>query len=284
LPAAAKDALGRAFPGAAVGPAETFEQFALAMYRVKVATGPAAATVTVSADGVVARVESACQAGELPAAVARGVAAAGGGGQITQVRRDEVRADLELKALPSPRRLYELRVADGTRRGQVKLAADGTVMEPLRWQAGHPEDEGEIEDSGVPLPANVRQAILKVFQRASLNEVEVRDEYGVRIFNVETIGDGMERHVEATAEGLVVRVESPITPTRLPKPVAEAAAKIAPGTSVGVSQEQDVLAAARLSPRKDPRVLYHVELSRDGKRAEALVDATGVLLRAVKWR
>lgn len=132
LPAAAADALKKAFPDALAGKAKLEDENGLKVYEVKLKPKAPKIKVEVTADGTIIEVESKIAAKDLPAAVVKAIEKAVPGATIKKAEREEVRAvvkDGKFVKLGKPKVVYEVRVVKDGKKTEIEIAADGTVID-----------------------------------------------------------------------------------------------------------------------------------------------------------
>jgi hypothetical protein len=141
LPPAARLAVQMAFPAARVREASSEREGDLLLYEVRLDRDGLRIELDVSAEGIIASVETSAEAGDLPQAVAKAMARAAKGAEILRVDREEVRAVPRLVPLDRPRVLYEVAFIRDGEKHAVTIAADGTVVETEREDADAERDD-----------------------------------------------------------------------------------------------------------------------------------------------
>ena len=151
LPTAAADAVLKAFPGAKVGAAEREVEDGVEVFEVEFGEGAAETEVEVTADGTIVSVETEIAMKDVPEAAAAAITKAAEGATIEEVTKEEIRAEVRkddkgvarLVVLDTPKIVYEAELVKGDQEGEIAVAADGSVLEPLRWKPkGKDDDEG----------------------------------------------------------------------------------------------------------------------------------------------
>lgn len=134
LPAAVSSAITAAFPGATAGEFEQDTDGGITIYSVEVSTGP---QVDVTADGVILEVSYDSDMKEVPAAAAQAIEKAGAGAKLDEVLRVEVRAEIDdngkVVKLEKPETEYSAIFLKDGKEGEIRVAADGTILDPLEW-------------------------------------------------------------------------------------------------------------------------------------------------------
>jgi hypothetical protein len=135
LPSAVSQAIASAFPGATVSDAEQDTVDGVPIYSVELSTGTA---VEVTADGVIleAIYDTTMQA--IPASAAQALQNAGAGATLDGVERVEVRAEIsggKVVKLAPPVTEYSATFTKGSQIGEIRVSADGKVLDPMEWEA-----------------------------------------------------------------------------------------------------------------------------------------------------
>jgi uncharacterized membrane protein YkoI len=288
LPAAVTGAIEKQFPGATIDKVKVEEELGLKMYEVEIKMGKVEKTVTASEDGVISEVETELAPGDLPAAAAEAVKKAAPGATIKEVDKDQTLAEPKLASLADPKVTYELKMTKKGKVAEVVLAADGTVLEGPQWQEAKKEHkegaEGKKTDSKVTLSDKAAAAIQKAFPKATVERVKVEEEEDVTLYEVVLKEDAAEKEVEVTADGMIVNIESVVAAKDLPKVIADAAAKAAPGAQVQKAEKVETHAAAHLVMLSAPKVSYEVELTAKGQKGTIEVAGDGTVLEPLEWK
>jgi uncharacterized membrane protein YkoI len=153
LPEAAAKALKDAFPKATVDEVKMEKEKGITVYEVELEEGKSEMEVEVTADGTIVEIETDVEMKDVPEAAAKAIQAAAEGAKIEELAKKEVRAEIKkegetakLVKLEKAKTLYEAEIVKGDKKGQIEVAADGTVVEPLKWKEehkGHKGHEGE---------------------------------------------------------------------------------------------------------------------------------------------
>lgn len=148
------------------------------------------------------------------------------------------------------------------------------------------EEQGEKED--VKLPAAVGEAVKVNFPDAQIDFVEVSEEMGITLYDIEFKADQGE--IEVTADGTVLDVATIITMEDLPQAAAETIQKAAEGATIKQLEKSEVRAEikkegdeGKIIKLNNPRYVYEAELVKDGQTGEIEVDAEGRVIEPLKW-
>ena len=146
LPKAAADAISAAYPGAKIDEIELDDEDGVKLYEVELKLKGEEIEVSVSADGVIFEIETEITVPALPKAVADALAKVAKGGKITEVEKEEERAEVKdgkIVTLKTPIVTYsaEIRTKDG--KIEVEFAEDGKVLEIEKKGAKHDDDDDD---------------------------------------------------------------------------------------------------------------------------------------------
>jgi len=143
---------------------------------------------------------------DVPASVLEAANEAVPGGEITAVEKEDEDGEI----------IYDVvKVVDGVEY-EIEVTADGVVNEVEKEgdkeddDADDDEEDDEDEDEKVALsdvPAKVIEAANKAVPGGEIEEVDMEEEDGEIIYDVEKIVDGVEYDIEVTADGIVKEVE-----------------------------------------------------------------------------
>jgi len=113
------------------------------LFEVEVEQDGAEIEVEVSPDGLIVAVESKVELKDVPDAAAKVISQAAQQAEIKKIEREEIRAEVikddkgnaQLVKLEEPKTVFEAELVKGDQRGEIEVAADGTVIEALKWKA-----------------------------------------------------------------------------------------------------------------------------------------------------
>jgi uncharacterized membrane protein YkoI len=142
LPEAVAKAVAAAFPGAKIEEVKAEDEDGVQVFEIELEQGEQEIEIEVDASGTILEVETEIQMKDVPAAAATAIMAAAEGGKVEEVKKVEARAKIT----------YEAEIEKGDMEGEIEVAADGTVVEPLKWKAKEQEEEkdeqGECKQEG----------------------------------------------------------------------------------------------------------------------------------------
>ena len=158
LPEAAQKALLEAFPKAKIEEVEQEDEHGIQVFEVELERGKEEFEVSVSADGLILEIETEVQLKDLPEAVAKAMQEAATGAAIAEIEKEEIRAEVvkddqgepRILTLETPRVVYEAELRKDDQVGEIEVAADGKVLEPLKWktrtETKHDDADGDDDD------------------------------------------------------------------------------------------------------------------------------------------
>jgi uncharacterized membrane protein YkoI len=159
LPAAAAKAINDAFPSATIDEVEIENENGVKVFDVELKIDKAEIEVTVTPCGIILEVETEVTLKDVPEAAAKVISQAAEGAQIKEIKKCETRAKIkkddngkpQLAKLDKPKIAYEAELVKGDQKGEIEVAADGTVVEPLKWKAkGQGDDDDDDDDDAKP--------------------------------------------------------------------------------------------------------------------------------------
>jgi uncharacterized membrane protein YkoI len=165
--------------------------------------------------------------------------------------------------------------------GCAKKEGEEQVEKPMaeELQAAEPE---------VELPAAVVQAIEENVPGAEIDFVEVAEEAGITLYDIEFKADRGE--IEVAADGTVLDVVTFITMEELPEAAAKAIQDAIEGAKIKRLEKSEIRSEIKkegeigtLVKLDTPRYVYEAELEKDGQTGEIEVDADGNITEPLKW-
>jgi uncharacterized membrane protein YkoI len=132
-------AVQTAFPSAKIKAVNAETEDGVKVYDVTLVTKTEAEVMD---NGTVLSVSTPVSAKDLPQAVLDAVSKAAPGARIDEAMKEETRADAKTGKLAVPAVSYEIEVVKDGREGDIEVAGDGKVTEPLKWEA---QEKGKSE-------------------------------------------------------------------------------------------------------------------------------------------
>jgi hypothetical protein len=254
LPAAVLKAIKDNVPNAEIEMAEVEQEAALTLYDIEFKAGKG--EIEVAEDGTVIDVATIVAMKDIPKAAAEAIQKAAEGATIKRLEKSEVRAEIKKEGekgkivkLDSPKYVYEAEVVKGNQRGEMEVAADGKVIEALKWSTKgvkekkemKEEEEEEKEEAAEAkekvvdlkiLPEAVLSAFKAAYPNAVIKGTSKETEKGVTYYEVESVDGTLNRDLLYTADGKAAEIEEAIAASDLPAAVQQTLAKEYPGAKV----------------------------------------------------
>lgn len=149
-------------------------------------------------------------------------------------------------------------------------------------------EEPEAIKPEVELPAAVLEAIEANVPDAEIDFVEVVEEAGITLYDIEFKEDRGE--IEVTEDGTVIDVVTIITMEELPEAAAQAIQKATEGITIKQLEKSEIRSEIKKEGEKGiivkldtPRYVYEAELMKDDQMGEITVDADGNIVEPLKW-
>ena len=163
----------------------------------------------------------------------------------------------------------------------AKKEVEEATEEPAAEESQEAKPEAE-------LPSAVVEAIEANVPGAEIDFVEVAEEAGITLYDIEFKSDSGE--IEVAEDGTVIDVVTIITTEELPEAAAKAIQDAIEGATIlrlekseirtEIKKEGDVGTLVKL---ETPRYVYEAELEKDGQTGEIEVDADGNITEPLKW-
>jgi uncharacterized membrane protein YkoI len=157
-------------------------------------------------------------------------------------------------------------------------------------EAGETQETEELEAAkpGVEIPEAVEEAVEVNFPGAEIDTLEVTEEEGITLYDIEFKEDRGE--IEVAADGTVIDVATIITMEELPEAAAKAIKAAAEGATIERIEKSEVRSeikkegdASVIVKLETPRYVYEAELTKDDQMGEIAVDAEGNIVEELKW-
>jgi uncharacterized membrane protein YkoI len=161
LPSAAAEAIKAAFPNAKVEEVELEKECGLDVYEVELKLeDESEVEVEIAPDGTIVEIETEIAMKDVPVPAAEVIQAADADAKIEEVQKIEIRAEIkkaeddkpaQLVKLDKAKIVYEAELKKDDKEGEITVAADGKVVEPLKWEKkekGEKEEKCEHEEKG----------------------------------------------------------------------------------------------------------------------------------------
>jgi uncharacterized membrane protein YkoI len=140
------------------------------------------------------------------------------------------------------------------------------------------------------LPTAVAQAVRENAPNAEVDQLEVEEEAGIKLYDIEfRAGRG---EIEVAEDGTVMDIATIVQMKDVPKPAADAIQKAADGANAIIKQleQSEIRAEIRKEGEKGTIVklatskyVYEAEFEKDGKTGEIEVAPDGTIVELLKW-
>ena len=140
LPTAVAQAVRENAPNAEVDQLEVEEEAGIKLYDIEFRAGRG--EIEVAEDGTVMDIATIVQMKDVPKPAADAIqkAADGEKAKIKQLEKSEIRAEIQKEGekgkivkLATSKYVYEAELVKDNQTGEIQVASDGTIVEPLKW-------------------------------------------------------------------------------------------------------------------------------------------------------
>jgi len=211
LPDAVKNALQKAYPKAVIGNASEEKEFEV--FEVIVKQDGQESEPSIAADGTILSVETIVGKEKLPDVVAKALSKAAEGAEIKEVEQSITYAVIKPVKLNAPETTYETMLTKDGNACEIKLAADGTVLEKSAWKKAEGKDggkEGDDEEKDEQkvsidrVPPAVKATILSQAGTGTVEEIEQETKDGKTIYGADLIIDGKKFEIKVSSDGKLI--------------------------------------------------------------------------------
>jgi hypothetical protein len=137
LPDAVAKTVADAFPGAKIEDVKAEDEYGVQVFEIELKMDKQEIEIEVASCGTIIEVETEIQMKDVPDAAAKAIMAAAEGGKVDEVKKVEARAEIKggkVAKFDAVKITYEAEIKKGDQKGEIEVAADGTVVEPLKWK------------------------------------------------------------------------------------------------------------------------------------------------------
>jgi uncharacterized membrane protein YkoI len=138
LPAAVLKAIEENVPNAEIAKVDIEEKGGINLYDIEFKADQG--EIEVAEDGTIIDIVTVITMEDVPEAAAEVLKTAAEGASITRIEKSEVWSEVKMEGdvgtivkLDSPKYVYEAEVKKDDQAGEIEVAADGTIIEPLKW-------------------------------------------------------------------------------------------------------------------------------------------------------
>jgi uncharacterized membrane protein YkoI len=144
-------------------------------------------------------------------------------------------------------------------------------------------------EATIVLPEAVTRAIGETFPNAEIDTMDVEEEAGVTVYDIE-LKAGMGE-LDVAADGTIIEVTTFIKMADVPAAAAAVIQKAASGATIKEIEKAEIHAEikkegeiGRIVKIKNPSCVYEVELAKGKQVGEIQVAPDGTITEALKWR
>jgi hypothetical protein len=246
--------------------------------------------LSVTPEGVIARLPSVVEINDLPKAVAVAVARAAPGETVKSAEHNEMRATMKYVALDKPQvQRYAIDMSKDGKTTRLIVSPDGKSAKateiPVEKKADKPKKELDIPAKAVKAVA----AIKKLYPDAVVKQIthEVFDDgtgdIEILTYEIEFVTKGIEREMVASPEGLIPHLWAAGEAKDIPKAVIDAIEKAAPGAKLEKARAFEIRASLRFGALEKAKVYYTVQVEKDGKTRPLKVKPDGSIIKAFEF-
>jgi uncharacterized membrane protein YkoI len=146
LPEAVAKAVGVTFPNAEIDTMDVEQEAGITLYDIELKGGHG--EIEVAEDGTVMEVTTFVGMADVPAAAAAVIQKAASGAVIKQIEKAMTRAEIKKEGkighivkVENPSFVYEVELVKGEKTGEIQVAPDGKIVEPLKWDGSGGEKD-----------------------------------------------------------------------------------------------------------------------------------------------
>ena len=137
VPPAVSQALQARFPNGKITEAESEVMDGVTVYSVDFTDGGAEKAASISANGIVMDVSVPVASSSVPKVVMDAIKKAAAGAKIGTIQRTDIAYETEngaVNKLPAPETEYTAELTKGGKTGEVTVASDGSMDDPVSWE------------------------------------------------------------------------------------------------------------------------------------------------------
>jgi hypothetical protein len=136
------------------------------------------------------------------------------------------------------------------------------------------------------LPEPVAATFKAMFPNGTIDQLDAEEENGVMIYDFEFHAGGREKEADIAGDGTMVESTLVITQKDIPPVPMKAIMAAAKGAKLGRCEWMEThcdLKEGNVVKMDKPLVKYAAEMTKGGKKAEAIVSADGKMVEAPEW-
>ena len=257
---------------------------------VRLHTGAKKQELSVTPEGVIMRLPVPIETKELPKAVADAVAKAAPGETVKSAEKHEVRATLKYVALDKARvQRYAIDVSKDGKTTRFVVSPDGKSAKaaaiPAEKKADKPAKEFDVPAKAAKAVAALKGLYPDLAVLMITHEVfdDGTGDLEILTYEVEFVTKGIEREMVASPEGVIPHLWTPVAAKDLPKAVADALDKAAPGAKIEQARAFEIRASLRFGALAQAKHYYTVVVEKDGKERTLKIKPGGDLIKKFEF-
>jgi hypothetical protein len=281
LPDAVAKTIKENCPQAEIGKLELEKEAGINLYDIEFKAGKG--EIEVAEDGTVMDIATVIQMKDVPPAAAAALqkAASDNKAKIAQIEKSEIRAEIQKQAgkvvivkMAAVKLVYEAELIKGKQKGELQVAADGKIVESLKWMKKREKDEEseeteEKEEADVNhtiLPKAVLTAFKTAYPVAVIKGTSKEMEKGLVRYELESVDGKINRDIVYASDGSALEIEESGDIGPIPAAVKQAIAEKYPQGKLlkieKMTRDQEVSYEALIRVGKTK---IEMEFSPDGK-------------------
>ncbi len=297
---AAVNAFHKALPGATLKGVEAPKNFGAEaadgsplFWTIRYELGGVAGEVPITPDGLIMKLKQRISAGDLPAAVAKGISKEANGSKVTTYERQETRATLKYVSLQSPTKYYMIQATQSGKSYLIVARPDGTISSQQQLGAeneGGEKAEEAAEKSSASTPKEIQvpkeqrkavDCVKAAYPGALVQAVESvgyddgTGEMSVLSYEVEFPWHGSVKEAHATPDGDILDYDRKISEAELPKAVRDAIGAKLPNSTIKSAKQMEDHAELKFVALTNPKTTYIIGLTANGKSRQISFTSEG---------
>ena len=136
------------------------------------------------------------------------------------------------------------------------------------------------------LPEPVAKTFKAMFPNGTIQKLDSEEENGVVVYDFEFMAGAREKETDIAADGTMIESTLVITAKDIPAAAMKGIRAVARGAKIGRCEWIETryeLEDGKVVPMAKPMIKYAAELTKGGKKAEAIVTADGRMVEAPEW-
>jgi len=223
---------------------------------------------------------------DLPKEISDASAKHAPGSEIKKAEKQEIKHTMKYVALDKPQvQRYQVIVGKDDRLTRIEVAPDGEKLDARAIKKAPPIDDKK----GIDIPekaVKAANALKEIYPDMIVKEITTevyQDPSGtvdVLTYEIEFLSKGTKHEMVASPDGVIPHLWKPIGEKDLPKVVAETVAKEAPDAKFQSAAQFEIRAGLNFAPIDKSRIIYQLELQKDGKTSKLSLRPDGSVVPA----